>query len=110
MADGGDAVTAWAADALLFDNDGVLVDSNAAGEVAWGTWALEYGAEPIAVIAGSHGRRSVETVRLHVPAERVAEATTRIDDLEIASADQTRAIPGAVELVASVARPRRAPW
>jgi len=106
MADG--ATHVFSADALLFDNDGVLVDSKAAGEEAWREWAQEYGVEPGPVIAGSHGRRSVETVARHVPAERVEEATARIDALELAGADATRALPGAVELVASIPDAARA--
>ncbi len=111
MTDAGGATpgtAAWAADAILFDNDGVLVDSNAAGEDAWRQWAREYGVDPGPLLAGIHGRRSVETVRLYVPAERVAEATARIDGLELASAGRTRALPGAAGLMASVPDAARA--
>lgn len=92
----------WKAAALLFDNDGVLVDSNAAGEDAWREWALAHGLDPSEVLAGIHGRRSLETVRLFVPSDVVADATAHIDALELASAGGTRALPGAAELVAQV--------
>ncbi len=94
--------TAWKAAALLFDNDGVLVDSNAAGEAAWREWAAVRGLEPADVLAGIHGRRSLETVALFVPADQVAAAAAHIDALELASAGQTRPLAGAAELVAQV--------
>jgi sugar-phosphatase len=100
--------TTWKAAALLFDNDGVLVDSNAAGEAAWREWALARGLEPEVVLAGIHGRRSKETVALFVPADHVAAATSHIDALELASADRTRSLPGAAELLGQVPDDARA--
>jgi sugar-phosphatase len=88
--------------AVLFDCDGVLVDSVASGERAWSQWAVEYGLEPAAVLDGVHGRRSVETVAMHLPAALRQEALRRIDGLEIADARNTAAIPGAEELIASL--------
>jgi sugar-phosphatase len=98
----------WKASALLFDNDGVLVDSNAAGEDAWREWAVAHRLDPAEVLAGIHGRRSVETVSLFVPAARAAEATAHIDALELASAGRTRPLAGAADLVASVPDEARA--
>jgi sugar-phosphatase len=96
------ATTVWKASAVLFDNDGVLVDSNAAGEVAWHEWALVHHLDPAAVLAGIHGRRSLETVALFVPVDRAAAATAHIDALELASAGQTRPLAGAAELMAQI--------
>ena len=87
---------------VLFDCDGVLVDSTEASEEAWTTWAHHYGLSPAAVLAGIHGRRSVETVADHLPEEQRAEATARIDGLEVATADRTRPIPGAAALLRSI--------
>ncbi len=100
--------TAWKAAALLFDNDGVLVDSNAAGEAAWREWAAVRGLEPADVLAGIHGRRALETVALFVPAEERDEATDHINALELGSAGRTRALPGAAEMVGSVPDDARA--
>lgn len=94
--------TVWRATALLFDNDGVLVDSNAAGEAAWHEWALAHGLKPAAVLAGVHGRRSRETVALFLPPDLAADATAHIDALELASAGRTRPLPGAAELIGAV--------
>ena len=95
-------VELYVADAVLFDNDGVLVDSTTAGEAAWSEWAVAHGLEPEVVLAGIHGRRSRETVARFLPADEVESATAAVDALELAAADRTRAIPGAAELLSSI--------
>ncbi len=75
----------FAADAVLFDSDGVLVDSKEAGERAWVEWSGRYGLDPGAVLTGLHGRRSRETVALHVAPELAEAATAVIDGLELDS-------------------------
>ncbi|WP_328773404.1 HAD-IA family hydrolase [Streptomyces sp. NBC_00286] len=90
---------------LLFDNDGVLVDSDAGVDQAWSLWARERGLPASEVTAMVHGRRSADTVALLVedPAERDA-ALGRIDRLEIEAAGLTTALPGALELLTSLPR------
>ena len=92
----------WKAAALLFDNDGVLVDSTAAGEDAWTSWAVAHGLDPAAVLTGIHGRRSRETVARFLPADQVADATAEIDAQELGTATRTRPLPGAVALFSQV--------
>jgi mannitol-1-/sugar-/sorbitol-6-phosphatase len=87
---------------VLFDCDGVLVDSRATAEEAWTAWAHRYGVDAGDVLAGMHGRRSVETVALHLPTHRHAEAVAFIDDLELETAHATVPIPGARELLAAI--------
>ncbi|SFR25895.1 sugar-phosphatase [Lentzea waywayandensis] len=87
---------------VLFDMDGVLVDSTVAAERAWTQWAHEFGVDPGQVLRGLHGRRSADTVRLHVPAVVHAHAVRRIDAIEIADAGSTEPIPGARELLESL--------
>lgn len=96
------------ASAVLFDNDGVLVDSRAAGESAWRTWAVRHRLGPGAVLADVHGRRSRETVARFLPTDEVGPATAEIDALELEASDRTVAIKGAAEFVASVPGPLRA--
>ncbi|MDX8147483.1 hypothetical protein SK854_35605 [Lentzea sp. BCCO 10_0061] len=79
---------------MLFDLDGVLADSTVAAERAW---THEFGADPGQVLRGVHGRRSADTVRLHVPAVVHAHAVRRIDAIEIADAGSTEPIPGGRE-------------
>jgi len=84
---------------VLFDCDGVLVDSTASGEAAWTEWARRYALDPVRVLDGVHGRRSLDTVRLFLPADRVDEALRTVEAIEIESATNTTGIPGAAELL-----------
>jgi sugar-phosphatase len=59
--------------AILFDLDGVLVDSAECVERTWRDWATHHSLDPQRVIALAHGRRTIETVQLVAP-ELSAEA------------------------------------
>jgi sugar-phosphatase len=84
--------------ALLFDNDGVLVDSVANVEKCWEKWAQEFGIKGLNV-ASFHGTRAQDTVLSLVGQERFEEANNRINELEQLSAHETVAMPGARELL-----------
>ncbi|MCX4238099.1 HAD-IA family hydrolase [Streptomyces ortus] len=88
---------------LLFDNDGVLVDSDFGVDQAWSRWARARGLSAEKVTAMVHGRRSADTVALLVsdPGERSA-ALAEIDRLEIEAAATTTALPGALDLLTSL--------
>lgn len=85
---------------VLFDSDGVLVDSTASGEAAWTEWARRYDLEPSRVLRGVHGRRSADTVRRFLPPARFDSALRAIEDIEIAAAAGTAGIAGAAQLLA----------
>ena len=89
-------------DVVLFDCDGVLVDSRAAGEAAWTTWAERRGLDPAVVLDGIHGRRSVDSVARFVAPERVEADVAELDALELDGAGDTTAIPGAAALLAGL--------
>ena len=57
----------FSAKAILFDMDGVLMDSTPSVERVWRSWALTRGLDPDNVIAQAHGRRSIETIRAVAP-------------------------------------------
>jgi mannitol-1-/sugar-/sorbitol-6-phosphatase len=84
--------------ALLFDNDGVLVDSHANVEKCWAQWAQEFGIKGLK-IADFHGTRAQDTVLSLVGQERFEEANNRINELEQLTAHETLAMPGARELL-----------
>ncbi|MGB0121190.1 MAG: HAD-IA family hydrolase [Solirubrobacterales bacterium] len=88
--------------AILFDCDGVLVDSRASAETAWAAWAVDHGIDPDEVIAVMHGRRAADTVASFIPPAEAAAAQARIDRMEIEAAGEVTAIAGAAELVASI--------
>lgn len=86
---------------LLFDNDGVLVDSHPAAEAAWRQWAAEY--KPgFELTPEWHGRRANEIAFEVLGPERFEEANNRINELEQASAGMTLPLPGSVALTTSL--------
>lgn len=89
-----------AVEAILFDMDGTLVDSNRAVERAWRQWAHEYGVDPQPVLAVSHGSPSDATVRIIRPdldEAAVTHAAQRQLSFQYADLDDITAAPGAVE-------------
>ncbi len=87
---------------VLFDCDGVLVDSDATVDATWRRWARDYGVDPEQLLATVHGRRSEDTVGAWVPAEQAAAALERIDRYEVEDAATVRALPGAQALLAAM--------
>jgi sugar-phosphatase len=91
------------ASGLLFDNDGVLVDSHAAAADAWAIWCSEY-APQISWDDPKHaGQRAEDKVREWISSPDLFEvANNRINELEQITAHTTIALPGAVELTSSL--------
>ena len=48
--------------AVLFDADGVLVDSRKGYRAVWERWAYLHGLDPVSVLAATHARRPVDTI------------------------------------------------
>ena len=84
---------------LLFDSDGVLVDSDASVALSWSRWARHRGFDPEHVTGLVHGRRSADTVALLVPEAERAEALARVNRFEVEDAAGVTACPGAAELL-----------
>ena len=95
---------AFACAAVLFDCDGVLVDSDASVVSAWSRWAVDRDLDPQHVVPTVHGRRSADTVSLLVDAPQRRAALEQIDRYEIEDARRVRAIAGAVALTARMHR------
>lgn len=89
-------------DAVIFDCDGVLVDSDAAVAGAWCEWAVAWGLDPEHVLSVVHSRPSRESVAMLLPPTEADEATVDIDDREMRYAGTVGEIPGAAALVTSL--------
>lgn len=87
------------ADAILFDNDGVLVDSHAQTEQAWRRLAAELDLDTDRLLVELAGVRAVDTLRRHVAPPGLDEAVARLEDLEVSLAGATVPIPGAADLL-----------
>ena len=85
--------------ALLFDLDGVLVDSAACVEATWRRWAARHRLDPERIIELAHGRRTIETVRLVAPHLNVAEEVAALEGGQANTTEGVFEMPGARELV-----------
>ena len=88
--------------AILFDMDGVLIDSAPAVERVWRAWAAAHGLDPVRVVAQAHGRRSVETIRAVAPHMNAERENIKVEQLEIDDKEGVTALPGATELLRSL--------
>jgi sugar-phosphatase len=85
--------------ALLFDMDGVLIDSTPAVARVWSGWAREHGFDPTEVVARAHGRPSLTTVREYLPhADHEAE-NREVERREIEDLEGVVPLPGALDLL-----------
>ena len=88
--------------AVLSDLDGVLVDSGAQIEATWRAFSERHGLDPEHVLALSHGRRTVDLIRLVAPQLDADSEAATLEREQASSADGLQALPGARELVESV--------
>ena len=87
--------------ALLFDMDGVLVDSTPAVARVWTAWAEKFGLHAADVVRQAHGRPSIETIRELLPhADHHAEDQA-IEEAEIEDVADVVALPGARDILAA---------
>ncbi len=84
---------------VLFDLDGVLVDSTPAVARVWAGWAHEHGLEPDEVVKKAHGRPSITTIRELVPHANHTAEDREVERREIADLEGVIALPGAKELL-----------
>src|SRR3989442_7059304 len=84
---------------VLFDLDGVLVDSTPAVARAWAGWARERGFEPDEVVKKAHGRPSISTIRELLPHADHAAEDREVERREIADVEGVIPLPGAMELL-----------
>jgi sugar-phosphatase len=90
----------FSAKAILFDMDGVLMDSTPSVERVWRTWAAQQGFDPEHVASLAHGRRSIETIRAVAPQLDAEKENLVVEQMEIDDKEGVTALPGAAELLA----------
>lgn len=88
---------------VLFDLDGVLVDSTPAVARVWAWWAREHGfADPDEIVRQAHGKPSMATIRELLPhADHDAE-NREVEHREIEDTDGVIPLPGALELLQAI--------
>lgn len=97
-----------AVDAVLFDMDGTLVDSDAAVDRGWLRWAAEYGVDRHAaergVVHGSPSDHTIRRLRPDLDGAAFAEAVRRQLTLQYEDLDDIVPVTGASELLATLDR------
>ena len=88
--------------AILFDLDGVLVDSTGAVDRAWREWARIKGVDEEKVIAIAHGVRSIEVIKTVAPHLDAEAEVAELEDREAHEHEGVSVMPGAAELVKSI--------
>jgi sugar-phosphatase len=83
---------------LLFDNDGVLVDSMPGALQAWVLWGDRY-KDGFDLKGEFHGRRASDIVAGLVTADKFQEAFEYINQLELDQAHSTKALSGTLEFL-----------
>jgi sugar-phosphatase len=88
--------------ALLFDLDGVLVDSRAVVERVCRLWAARLGITTEDLLRVAHGRRTRDTVRIVAPHLDPEREAAWIDNQELLDTDGLVEVPGAARFVRSL--------
>jgi sugar-phosphatase len=84
---------------LLFDLDGVLVDSTPAVTRVWSDWAREHGLVGEDVVRMAHGRPSIATIRELLPEADHDAENREVERREIADVEGVVPLPGALRLL-----------
>jgi sugar-phosphatase len=87
---------------LLFDLDGVLIDSTPAVTRVWTRWAIGHGFDPTEVVRKAHGRTSIATIREYLPHADAEAENKNVERAELEDLDGVQPLPGGSELLAAL--------
>jgi mannitol-1-/sugar-/sorbitol-6-phosphatase len=88
--------------ALLFDMDGVLIDSTPAVARVWHRWAVEHGFDPEAVVHMAHGRPSRTTIHellRNADPHQIDREDREVERMEMEDLDGVVLLPGTRQLL-----------
>ncbi len=95
-------MTTFHCSAILFDLDGVLVDSTGSVDRQWRIWARERGIDEEKVMAIAHGVRAVEVVRAVAPHLDAESEVGKLERREAADREGVAVMPGAIDLIRAI--------
>src|SRR5258708_21530355 len=88
--------------AILFDLDGVLIDSTRSVDRQWRAWAREQKIEEEKVIAIEHGVRTIEVIRAVAPHLDAEAEVRRLESREAEDQVDVVVMPGAADLIGAI--------
>src|SRR6267154_5162917 len=88
--------------AILFDLDGVLIDSTRSVDRQWRAWAREQKIDEQKVMAIAHGVRTIEVIRAVAPHLDAEAEVRRLESREAEDQEDVAVMPGAAELVNAI--------
>lgn len=88
--------------AILFDLDGVLIDSTRSVDRQWRAWAREQRIDEEKVMAIAHGVRTLEVIRAVAPHLDAEAEVRRLESREAEDQEDVAVMPGAAELISAI--------
>ena len=92
----GEKLREFLCDAVLLDMDGTLVDSTDCVIRQWRRWAERHGLPLERILSVSHGRLTLDTIRMVAPNLATTEEAEAFDREEVEDVDGIKAVNGAL--------------
>jgi mannitol-1-/sugar-/sorbitol-6-phosphatase len=86
-------------DAIIFDMDGTLIDTNECIENVWRKWGRKYNIKIKEIL---HGRTAIESLKVLAPHLATEETALELENMVLEEVDNIKLIPGAMEFIAKL--------